>query len=85
MKKITHAMLFSALLPQIEMEERQSLDWGEKFLDGRAQRHLRDQFEYQGSNIPVGMSEFELARHKRRSVRQERDDLWLARTAAMRQ
>jgi|HubBroStandDraft_3_1064219.scaffolds.fasta_scaffold18647_2 hypothetical protein len=82
MKKITHAMLFSALLPHIEMEERQSLDWGEKFLDGRARRQLRDQFEYQGSNIPVGLSEFELARHKRRTTRHERDDLWLARTAA---
>jgi hypothetical protein len=85
MTKITHAMLFSALLPQFEMEERQALDWGEKFLDGRAQRQLRDQFEYQGSNIPVGVADFELARHKRRSTRQERDDLWLARTASMRQ
>jgi hypothetical protein len=74
MKRITHAMLFSALLPQIEMEERQSLDWGEKFLDSASRRQLREQFEYQGSNIPLGVGEFELARHKRRSTRFEMDD-----------
>jgi hypothetical protein len=78
MKRITHAMLFSALLPHLEMEERQSLDWGEKFLDGRAQRQLRGQFEYQGSNIPVGVGDFEIARHKHRSTRQERYDVWVA-------
>jgi hypothetical protein len=68
-KKITHAMLFSALLPQIEMEERQSLDWGEKFLDSQSRRQLRERFEYQGSNIPVGASEFDLARHRHSSTR----------------
>jgi hypothetical protein len=68
-KKITHAMLFSALLPHIEMEERQSLDWGEKFLDREARRQLRDRFEYQGSNIPVGANEFDLARYRRCSTR----------------
>ncbi|MDP9120868.1 MAG: hypothetical protein M3O15_05770 [Acidobacteriota bacterium] len=67
--KITHAMLFSALLPHIKMEERQSLDWGEKFLDSRAQRELQSQYEYQGSNIPLGIGEFELARHKRCTTR----------------
>jgi hypothetical protein len=74
MRRITHAMLFSALLPQIEMEERQSLDWGEKFLDSASRRQLREQFEYQGSNIPIGVGQFELARHKRRSTRFETDD-----------
>jgi hypothetical protein len=63
-------MLFSALLPQLEMEERQSLDWGEKFLDGRARRQLAEEFEYQGANVPLGLSEFELARYKHRSTRQ---------------
>lgn len=70
MIKLTHAMLFSALLPQLKMEERQSLDWGEKFLDSRARSQLREEFEYQGSNIPVGVSEIELARYKHRSTRQ---------------
>jgi len=70
MTKITHAMLFSALLPQLQMEERQSLDWGEKFLDSRARSQLREEFEYQGSNIPLGVSEIELARYKHRSTRQ---------------
>jgi hypothetical protein len=68
-KKITHAMLFSALLPHIEMEQRQSLDWGEKFLDREPRRQLRERFEYQGSNIPVGASVFDLARHRHRSTR----------------
>jgi hypothetical protein len=67
--KITHAMLFSALLPQLEMEERQSLDWGEKFLDRVAQRQLREEFEYQGSNVPLGLTDLELARYKHRSTR----------------
>ena len=41
MIKMTHAMLFSALLPQLEMESRQSLDWGEKFLDtGSRRQHV---------------------------------------------
>jgi hypothetical protein len=66
-------MLFSALLPQMEMEERQSLDWGEKFLDSASRRQLREQFEYQGSNIPIGVGEMDLARHKRRSTRFETD------------
>lgn len=70
--KLTHAVLFSALLPHIEMEERQSLDWGDRFLEGRAQREMRSFFEYQGSNIPVGASEFDIARHKHRSTRHER-------------
>jgi hypothetical protein len=70
MTRITHAMLFSALLPQLEMEERQSLDWGEKFLDSQARRQLREEFEYQGSDVPLGVSEIELARHTHRSTRQ---------------
>ncbi len=69
MSRLTHAMLFSALQPQFEMEERQSLDWGEKFLDHGARRQLRNQFEYQGSNLPIGLSAIELARHKGRSTR----------------
>jgi hypothetical protein len=64
MTKITHAMLFSALLPQLEMEERQSLDWGEKFLDRSSRRQLREEFEYQGSNVPLGSSDLDLARFK---------------------
>jgi hypothetical protein len=71
--RITHAMLFSALLPHLEMQERQSLDWGEKFLDGRAQRQLRSAFEYQGSNIPVGVEDFEIARHRHSSTRHFRE------------
>jgi hypothetical protein len=67
--KITHAMLFSALLPQLEMEERQSLDWGEKFLDSGARRQLREEFEYQGSNVPLGLTELELASYRHRSTR----------------
>jgi hypothetical protein len=67
--RITHAMLFSALLPQLEMDERQSLDWGEKFLDSRARRQLREEFEYQGSNLPLGLTEIELARYRHRSTR----------------
>jgi hypothetical protein len=70
MTRITHAMLFSALLPQLEMEERQSLDWGEKFLDSQARRQLREEFEYQGSDVPLGVSEIELARYKHRGTRQ---------------
>lgn len=73
MTKITHAMLFSALLPHIEMEERQSLDWGEKFLDRESRRQLRDRFEYQGSNIPVGASPFDWARHRNTSTRHGSD------------
>jgi hypothetical protein len=69
MSRLTHAMLFAALQPQLEMEERQSLDWGEKFLDYGARRQLRNQFEYQGSNLPIGLSAIELARHKGRSTR----------------
>ncbi|HXM70108.1 MAG TPA: hypothetical protein VN970_03175 [Thermoanaerobaculia bacterium] len=69
MTKITHAMLFSALLPQLEMEERQSLDWGEKFLDRSSRRQLRDEFEYQGSNVPLGLSELEVARYKHQVTR----------------
>jgi hypothetical protein len=67
--KITHAMLFSALLPQLEMEERQSLDWGEKFLDRSSRRQLREEFEYQGSNVPLGLSELEVARYKHQDTR----------------
>ncbi len=70
-KRMTHALLFSALLPHLEMEERSALDWGEKFLDSSSRRQLREQFEYQGSNLPIGLSEFDLARHKRRSTRYE--------------
>jgi hypothetical protein len=69
MSKLTHAMLFSALQPQLEMDERQSLDWGEKFLDSAARHRLREQFEYQGSNLPLGLSHVEIARHKGRSTR----------------
>ncbi|HXO40205.1 MAG TPA: hypothetical protein VN999_02065 [Thermoanaerobaculia bacterium] len=69
MTKITHAMLFSALLPQLEMEERQSLDWGEKFLDRSSRRQLREEFEYQGSNVPLGLSELEVARYKHQDTR----------------
>jgi hypothetical protein len=68
-RKMTHALLFSALLPHLEMEERSSLDWGEKFLDSTSRRQLREQFEYQGSNLPIGRSDFDLARHRRRSTR----------------
>jgi hypothetical protein len=68
MTKITHAMLFSALLPQLEMEERQSLDWGEKFLDTRSRRQLHEEFEYQGSNVPLGLSELEVARYKHQTT-----------------
>jgi hypothetical protein len=69
MTKITHAMLFSALLPQLEMEERQSLDWGEKFLDRSSRRQLREEFEYQGSNVPLGLSDLEVARYKHQDTR----------------
>ncbi|HEV3077289.1 MAG TPA: hypothetical protein VHB47_22905 [Thermoanaerobaculia bacterium] len=69
MTKITHAMLFSALLPQLEMEERQSLDWGEKFLDRSSRRQLREEFEYQGSNVPLGLNELEVARYKHQATR----------------
>jgi hypothetical protein len=69
MTKITHAMLFSALLPQLEMEERQSLDWGEKFLDRSSRRQLREELEYQGSNVPLGLSELEVARYKHQDTR----------------
>lgn len=69
MTKITHAMLFSALLPQLEMEERQSLDWGEKFLDRSSRHQLRDEFEYQGSNVPLGLNELEVARYKHQATR----------------
>jgi len=69
MTKITHAMFFSALLPQLEMEERQSLDWGEKFLDRSSRRQLREEFEYQGSDVPLGLSELEVARFKHQSTR----------------
>jgi hypothetical protein len=79
-KKITRTVLFSALLPHIEMEERQSLDWGEKFLDTASRRQLRERYEYQGSNIPVGAGEFEIARHRHTSTRQANDDNWLSAT-----
>jgi hypothetical protein len=79
-KKITRTVLFSALLPHIEMEERQSLDWGEKFLDTASRRQLRERFEYQGSNIPVGAGEFVLARHKHTSTRHANDASWLGAT-----
>jgi hypothetical protein len=79
-KKITRTVLFSALLPHIEMEERQSLDWGEKFLDTASRRQLRERFEYQGSNIPVGAGEFEIARYRHTSTRQANDDSWLSAT-----
>jgi hypothetical protein len=69
MTKITHAMLFSALLPQLEMEERQSLDWGEKFLDRSSRRQLREEFEYQGSNVPLGLNQLEVARYKHQATR----------------
>jgi hypothetical protein len=69
MTKITHAMLFSALLPQLEMEERQSLDWGEKFLDGSSRRQLREELEYQGSNVPLGLSELEIAPYRHQETR----------------
>jgi hypothetical protein len=75
-KKFNSTVLFSALLPHIEMEERQSLDWGEKFLDTASRRQLRERFEYQGSNIPVGAGEFELARH-RHSTTRHGNDVWL--------
>jgi hypothetical protein len=78
MKRFNRTMLFSALLPHIEMEERQSLDWGEKFLDTASRRQLRERFEYQGSNIPVGADPFELARHRHLSTRQVSDGDWLA-------
>ena len=68
MIKMTHVMLFSALLPQLEMESRQSLDWGEKFLDSRARRQLRQELEYQGSDVPLGVSELELARYRHRGT-----------------
>jgi hypothetical protein len=70
--RITTVMLFSALLPHIEMQERQALDWGEKFLDAKSKRQLRDQFEYQGSNIPLGVEKFDLARLRHCSTRHER-------------
>ena len=80
MKKINRTVLFSALLPHIEMEERQSLDWGEKFLDTASRRQLRERFEYQGSNIPVGASEFDLARYRHCSTRHGNAGNWLAAT-----
>lgn len=76
MKRITHAMLFSALMPHLEMEEREALDWGEKFLDHTSRRMLRKRLEYQGSNLPIGVGEFELARHRRRSVRFDEGPEW---------
>ena len=76
MRKITRTVLFSALLPHIEMEERQSLDWGEKFLDTASRRQLRERFEYQGSNIPVGAGQFDLARHRHCSTRHGNEDPW---------
>jgi hypothetical protein len=79
-KKITRTVLFSALLPHIEMEERQSLDWGEKFLDTASRRQLRDRFEYQGSNIPVGANQFDLARFRHTSTRLANDANWLGAT-----
>ncbi|HEV3459953.1 MAG TPA: hypothetical protein VHG32_25695 [Thermoanaerobaculia bacterium] len=81
-KKITRTVLFSALLPHIEMEERQSLDWGEKFLDTASRRQLRERFEYQGSNIPVGADAFELARHRHLSTRHGSSDNWLGAAGA---
>lgn len=82
MKKITRTVLFSALLPHIEMEERQSLDWGEKFLDTASRRQLRERFEYQGSNIPVGADEFDLARYRHCSTRHASEASWLNATGA---
>ena len=82
MKKFNRTMLFSALLPHIEMEERQSLDWGEKFLDTASRRQLAERFEYQGSNIPVGADLFDLARHRHLSTRHGSDDNWLGAVSA---
>jgi len=81
-KKFNRTMLFSALLPHIEMEERQSLDWGEKFLDTASRRQLHERFEYQGSNIPVGADPFALARHRHLSTRHGSDDNWLGAAGA---
>jgi len=81
-KKFNRTMLFSALLPHIEMEERQSLDWGEKFLDTASRRQLAERFEYQGSNIPVGAGPFDVARHRHLSTRHGSDDNWLAAVGA---
>lgn len=82
MNKISRTVLFSALLPHIEMEERQSLDWGEKFLDTASRRQLRERFEYQGSNIPVGATNVEIARHRHLSTRHGGDDNWLGAASA---
>jgi hypothetical protein len=67
--RLTSAMLFSALFPHSEMQEYQPLDWGEKFLDAKSRRQVRDQFEYQGSNVPLGVERNDLARHRRMSTR----------------
>lgn len=67
--RLNTAVLFAALRPHLEMEERLSLDWGERFLDGPARRQLRDRFEYQGANIPAGARLLDFARHRNRTTR----------------
>jgi hypothetical protein len=69
MSMLTHATLLASLLPQRKAEAPQALEWGEKFLDFAGRRRSRDRFEYQGSNLPVGLSDSELARHKGRNTR----------------
>jgi hypothetical protein len=68
MSLLNQTILFSALRPHLQMEERQSLDWGEKFLDHGSRRQLAERLEYQGSNLPIGLSELDLARHKSRNL-----------------
>ncbi len=69
MRRLSSAALFSALLPHIEMEERESLDWGERFLDTASRRQLRERFEYQGSNVPLGAKLLDFARHRNQTTR----------------
>lgn len=67
--RYTRAMLFAALQPHMEMERRESLDWGERFLDRSSRRELRERWLFQGSNVPLGANVLDFARHRNRTTR----------------
>ena len=69
--RLTTAILRSALRPQLEFQDRLDLDWSASLLDRLQGRALNEQFEYQGSNIPLGRL-LDFAAHRRCTTREVR-------------
>ncbi|HVT57717.1 MAG TPA: hypothetical protein VHR45_04900 [Thermoanaerobaculia bacterium] len=69
---MNNMLMFAALRPNRNLNDRESLDWAPHLLTGSSRREVLCAHEYHGADLPLGTPELEFDQHRRQTTRMVR-------------